>query len=152
MLDKSYTFKTTTEVLKEVIIPHINNSMAKEQAIALISVLKNLDMQTIENLSPKAQLNLLISETIHDFIGRIQADEGLFRYDRIVDQLMDDLNEVNLIEDTNTKWSRLNELQCTLIQALYKESLNNTNVERYYITPLRQKLREQLNIEIALVR
>ncbi|MEB1806974.1 MAG: hypothetical protein LPK26_06700 [Bacillaceae bacterium] len=152
MLDKSYMFKTTTEILKEVIIPNINNSMAKEQAIALISVLKNLDMQTSQNLSPKEQLNSLIQETLHEYILKLKKDPINFQTDGLAEQLLEELKETELIEDITTKWSQLNELQCKLIRALYKENTVNGHVESMYILPLRQKLREQLNIEMALVR
>ncbi|WP_078428089.1 hypothetical protein [Alkalihalobacterium alkalinitrilicum] len=153
MLDKSFTIRTINEVLKENIIPHINNSMAKEQAIALISVLKNVDMQTEQNFSAQEQITVLTEQTLNEYIIKIQNDRSNFNTCvDWVNRILIELNEVVEIGDITEKWSRLNDLQCQLIRFLYKENAINNNIEQLYILPLRKKLRKQLNIEMDLVR
>ncbi|WP_209124536.1 hypothetical protein [Alkalihalobacillus sp. BA299] len=152
MLDKSLTIRTVNDVLKEVIIPNINNSMAKEQAIAIISVLKNVDMHSVQNVGPKKQLVEHIQETLNEMILKIINDKLSSRMESIVGQFKDELIKIERFDDVTEKCNRLNELQCNLIRSLYEESTYNTEVEKLYILPLRKKFREQLMIEMALVR
>jgi hypothetical protein len=152
MYDKAYTFKTANEVLKNEIIPKLTDGIAKEQAIALISVLKNLETNTVENLKPKEQINLLIKQTLKEYVQKLRKDSTSFSSAGCVGQLEEGLKEAESIENVTEKWKRLNELQCQLLRFLYKERSNNSTIEQLYINPLRKLIREQLNLEMALVR
>ena len=152
MLDKTLTIQTANRVLKEIIIPQLQDGVAKEQAIALISVLKNLDKCTVENTGPKEQLIQKIKDSIEDQLRRLKQDSLNFSSFEWNSQLEQSLMETETIQDITEKWKRLNELQCFLIQFLYKESVKNPKIEECYIQPLRKEIREQLNIEMALVR
>ena len=152
MYDKGYTYKTVNEVLKNEIIPKLTDGIAKEQAIALISVLKNLETNTVENLKPKEQLILLIKQTLKEYGEKLGIDKENFSTFRHVGLLEEGMREAEKVEGITEKWKLLNYLQCQLLRFLYKESSNNPMIESLYITPLRKKIREQLNIEIALVR
>ncbi|WP_462413708.1 hypothetical protein [Neobacillus sp. Marseille-QA0830] len=149
MFDKSFMLKTANEVIKDVIIPHLANDMAKEQAIALLSVLKNIDTHTVENQQPKEQLNQLITQTIHELLQKIRMAHFTFHW---VEELETALEETASIVDVTVKWKQLNEIQCQLLRFLYKESTVNPEMEEQCIFPLRKMLREQLKFEMALVR
>jgi hypothetical protein len=152
MYDKSYTFKTANDVLKAVIIPNLTDGIAKEQAIALVSVLKNLETNTVENIKPKEQILILIKQTLKEYVQKIRSDFKNFSADGWGVQIEEAINEVEIIENVTEKWKQLNELQCQLLRFLYKERLNNSTIEQLYINPLRKKIREQLNLEMELVR
>lgn len=152
MYDKTYTFKTAIEALKNEIIPKLTDGIAKEQAIALISVLKNLETNTIENLKQKEQIIILIKQTLTEYVQKLQTDSKNFATGGCVGLLEEGLIEAENIEHVTEKWKRLNGLQCQLLRFLYKEGSNNSTIEHLYINPLRKKIREQLNLEMALVR
>ncbi|MCH6263964.1 hypothetical protein [Neobacillus citreus] len=150
MFDKSFTLKTANDVIKDVIIPNLTSGMAKEQAIALLSVLKNVDTNTIENTKPKEQSITLINQTVEEFLQAIRSDSSsAFNW---VEELDSALEETVFIEDVTEKWKQLNEIQCRLLRFLYKENAANRAIESKYIFPLRKRIREQLTIEMALVR
>lgn len=150
MFDKSFTLKTANDVIKDVIIPNLTSGMAKEQAIALLSVLKNVDTNTIENTKPKEQLITLINQTVEEFLQAIRSDSSsAFNW---VEELDSALEETVFIEDVTENWKQLNEIQCRLLRFLYKENAANRAIESKYIFPLRKRIREQLTIEMALVR
>ncbi|WP_174733056.1 hypothetical protein [Mesobacillus harenae] len=152
MYDKAFTVKTANQVLKDVIIPNLTDGVAKEQAIALISVLKNLEKNTSENTKPKEQIINLMERTLLDYAGQIKKNPNVFRDAVWADQLEEAIKQTEIIEGVTEKWKNYNDLQCQLLYFLYKESLNNPTIEQKYIAPLRKQIREQLNIEIALVR
>lgn len=152
MFDKSFMFKTASEVIKDEIIPYLENDMAKEQAIALLSILKNIDTHSVENHRPKEQINQLIIQTINEILEKIRMnpkDRSAFNW---VEKLETALEETASIEDVTVQWKQLNEIQCQLFRFLYKERAKNPEMEEHYITPLRKRVREQLTIEMALVR
>jgi hypothetical protein len=152
MFNKSFTIKTANEVIKDVIIPNLSNDMAKEQAIALLAVLKNLDTNTVENNRPKEQLNLLIKQSINEILWIIQEDYEDRTTFTWVEELWTAVLEDDATDDVTEKWKRLNEVQCRLLRFLYKESAANPEIESKYIYLLRKRIREQLNIEMSLVR
>ncbi|WP_423802104.1 hypothetical protein [Neobacillus sp. SAB-20_R2A] len=152
MFDKSFTLKTANDVIKDVIIPNLTSGMAKEQAIALLSVLKNVDTNTIENTKPKEQLITLINQTVEEFLQAIRSDSRETSAFNWVEELDSALEETVFIEDVTEKWKQLNEIQCRLLRFLYKENAANRAIESKYIFPLRKRIREQLTIEMALVR
>jgi hypothetical protein len=149
MFNKSFAIKTVNEVIIDVIIPNLSNDMAKEQAIAMLAVLKNLDTNTVENTKPKEQLNLLIKESLNEIFLKIQEDDAVFTW---VEELLTAMEDTDFNEDVTEKWKELNEIQCRLLTFLYKECAVHPGVEAQYIHPFRKKLREQLTIEMALVR
>lgn len=152
MLDKTLAFKTANQALKEIIIPQLQDGVAKEQAIALISVLKNIEMWTVENISPKEQLVNRIIDSLEDQLQKLEHDSENFSTLEWRTRLEKSYKEIESIENVTEKWKQLNELQCRLIQHLYQEKAKNPFIEELYILPLREKIREQLNIEMALVR
>ncbi|WP_077213318.1 hypothetical protein [Bacillus dakarensis] len=152
MLDKKLTFKTANQALKEIIIPELEDGVAKEQAIALISVLKNLDMWTVENISPKEQLIAKIQENLEEQFQKLEQDSGQFSSLDWKGSLEKSYKNTEGLVDVTEKWKVLNDIQCQLIQQLYKENDRNPEIQESYITPLREKVREQLNIEMSLVR
>ena len=139
-------------MLKKEIIPKLIDGIAKEQAIALISVLKNLETNTVENLKPKEQINKLVIQTIEENVLKLRNDYETPSCKGLVVRLEAGLKEAEAIGNVTEKWKQLNELQCQLLRFLYKETLNNSAIEQVYINPLRKKIREQLNLEMALVR
>jgi hypothetical protein len=152
MFNKSFTIKTVNEVIKDVIIPNLSNDMAKEQAIAMLAVLKNLDTNTLENTKPKEQLTVLIKQSINEILWIIQEDyedRATFTW---AEELWNAVLENDTTDDVSEKWKRLNEVQCRLLRFLYMESAANPEVESKYIYPLRKRIREQLTIEMVLVR
>ena len=152
MYDRSYTFKTANEVLKNEIIPNITDGIAKEQAIALIAVLKNLETNTVENIKPKEQIIILMKQSLTVYIQKLQSASNHFPTAELVRGIEEGMQMAEDSEDATEKWKVLNEVQCQLLRFLYKEKLNNPEIDHLYITPLRKKIREQLNLEIALVR
>jgi hypothetical protein len=152
MLDKTLAFKTANQVLKEIIIPELPDGVAKEQAIALISVLKNVEMWTVENIDPKEKLVNRIIDSLEEQLQKVEYDSENFSSPEWRTKLEESFKKTESLEDVTEKWKGLNELQCRLIHHLYQESVNNPSIEDLYIKPLRERIREQLNIEMALVR
>lgn len=153
MFDKSYSLKTANEILKEVIIPELPEGMGKEQAIALISVLKNIDMWTKDNLEPRKVLIEKINSGMNSIVAKIQNDHpspGLVKAAESLLQELKGINETN--DEMDEKWKKANGIQCELIRLLYKESMSNPNIEELYIKPLRRNIREQLDFEMKFVR
>lgn len=152
MYDKAFTVKTANQVLKNIIIPNLTDGVAKEQAIALISVLKNLEKNTIENTKPKEQITILMEQTLLDYAGQLKKDPSVLTGADWADQLEEAMKKIKKVENVNDKWKQYNDLQCQLFRLLYKERMNNPTIEEKFIVPLRKRIRDQLNIEIALVR
>jgi hypothetical protein len=152
MIDKTLAFKTANQVIKELIIPGLQDGVAKEQGIALISFLRNLEMWTVENNSPKEQLITLIKNSFEHHLQNLNQDSENFSSLERLSELKEAYQKTEGILDVAVKWKRLNELQCKLIQLLYEERAKNPRIQELYIFPLREQIREQLNIEMSLVR
>ncbi|MEH7112497.1 hypothetical protein V7124_08940 [Neobacillus niacini] len=152
MLNKTLVIHTVNHVLKESIVPQLQDGVAKEQAIALISVLKNLDMLTVENTSPKEKLIVLITDSIDQQLRKLISDSKFSLHLESLSKIEGDLKKAENISDVEEKWKQLNEIQCKLIQFLYKERVKNPQVDETYIYPIREQIRKQLNIEMSMVR
>lgn len=152
MLDKTFVFKKIDEVLKEHIIPDLRDEVAKEQAIALISVLRNLDATTLENESTDQQVLNALEQSFNDQFEKLREDAQNFSNLDAIQEIEKAFKELENIKSTKEKIRQLNQLQCDLIQFFYAELKNNPEIEQLYINPLRVQLRKQLNIELAVVR
>lgn len=152
MLDKTFVFKKIDEVLKEHIIPDLRDEVAKEQAIALISVLRNLDATTLENESTDQQVLNALEQSFNDQFEKLREDLQNFSNLDAIQEIEKAFKELENIKSTKEKIRQLNQLQCDLIQFFYAELKNNPEIEQLYINPLRVQLRKQLNIELAVVR
>ena len=148
MIKKDVTFRTASKMIKEVMIPNLEGGVAKEQAIALLSVLKNLDQWTVEKISPREELASHILNGLEELAERAGNRDDV----NLGAGLRERINGVRSIADPVDRWKQANALQCRLISKLYEEMELNPRAEEQYLAPLRRRMREQLNMELALVR
>jgi hypothetical protein len=146
MLDKTYTFQVIRQVLRRDILPYLTNDMAKEQAVAILSLLKNLDANTIQNDEPFKSVNSLLFRDLEVSLVKMNEHASLILKDRLL-KFKEDLAALAKQQqsDRNT-WEALNELFCELIHFVYQ------NHEFYpFIVDLRKTMRKQIDIEIKTV-
>lgn len=149
MFDKEYTINLINEVIKNDIIPSLNNDVAKEQAIAMISVLKNVNANTVQNVEPYEKVNELLDDELTLLCQKILKDRQLKHtalHQNII-ELQKSLAEIKAFQDTTNRWKALNELTSRFIKCLYEEH----EAAGEYISQVRKLLRQQLNIEMTLV-
>lgn len=146
MFDKSYTLQLVNRVIKEDIIPSLNSSVAKEQAIAMISVLKNVELNTEQNVKPYIEVNNLLEKDLTRILESIQknAVDNISNY---IQSYQIQLQQTSSIKDVKEKWEELNSLLSRLIKQLYQHPKEN----KAFIEEVRILLRKQLEIEMRLV-
>lgn len=144
MFSKSYTLQLVNRVIKEDIIPYLTTSVAKEQAIAMISVLKNVELNTEQNLKPYAEVNQLLEQGLSRILEKIEKSNP---EEIQVRSYRTSLRQIESILDIKEKWEQLNSLFSKLIKQLYQSPSNTENL----IEECRNLMRKQLNIEMKLV-
>ncbi|WP_156289671.1 hypothetical protein [Oceanobacillus salinisoli] len=145
MFDKDYTIKLISQVIKEEIIPSIDNSVVREQAIAMVSVLKNVNLNTLQNLNPYEEVNELLGKELSLLLEKVRKQEK--SESELMKEYEIQLAEIEKIQNVKQKWAELNSLFSKIIKSLYH---SEENVEED-IQECRRILRKQLNIEIKLV-
>ena len=122
MLDKSYTFQAISLVLKRDILPNLTNDMAKEQTIAILSLLKNLDANSVPNEEPYKSVNALLFEELTDSLEKMCHASTIKHKDKLA---MFQENLVTIAKEQQSerqKWEVQNQLFAELIQFAYKNS------------------------------
>jgi len=146
MFDKSYTLQLVNKVLKEDIIPSLDSSVAKEQAIAMVSVLKNVDLNSEQNLKPFIEVNELLDDELTKLLDSINGGFSPGMISQIENHKIE-LQKIKLIDDVKDKWEGLNKLLSKLLKSLYQQPKN----AQTYIEECRIIMRKQLDIEMQLV-
>ena len=146
MFDKSYTLQLINNVLKKDIIPSLDSSVAKEQAIAMVSVLKNVDLNSEQNLKPYIEVNELLDDELTKLLDSISSGLSTDISSQIENYKIG-LQQIKMIDDVKDKWEGLNSLLSKLLKLLYQEPENT----KFYIEKCRILLRKQLDIEMRLV-
>ena len=146
MLDKSYTFQAIIQVLKNDILPFITNDVAKEQAVALLSLLKNLDANTIQNEGIFKKVNSHLLEQLEISFYRLnELTAGSFKADLV--KFQENLTSIlQKSQSERYKWESLNQLFSEFIQFVYQNPELN-----YYIDDLRKIVRNQIDMELIIV-
>ena len=146
MLDKSYTFQAIIQVLKNDILPFITNDVAKEQAVALLSLLKNLDANTIQNEGIFKKVNSHLLEQLEISFYRLnELTAGSFKADLV--KFQENLTSIlQKSQSERYKWESLNQLFSEFIQFVYQYPELN-----YYIDDLRKIVRNQIDMELTIV-
>jgi hypothetical protein len=146
MLDKSIAFQTISLVLKQDILPHLSNEMAREQVIAMLSLLKNLDANTVPNDEVYRRVNLLLFEELEVILEKIN-NEPTTDIPRALNTLLENLISLSQQKQIERKtWELLNELFSEVIQIVYQ----NDSLQQF-IPDIRKTMRKQLNIELKSV-
>jgi hypothetical protein len=143
MLDKSTAFQTIHLVLKQDILPHLSNEMAKEQVIAMLSVLKNLDANTIQTDEVYRRVNLLLFKELEEILERITATDIRSPLHTMLENLIS-LSQKKQSE--RKTWELLNKLFSEVTQVIYQNDSLHT-----FIPDIRKTMRKQLDIEIKSV-
>ncbi|MEW9050607.1 MAG: hypothetical protein AB2392_05580 [Neobacillus sp.] len=143
MLDKSTAFQTIHLVLKQDILPHLSNEMAKEQVIAMLSVLKNLDANTIQTDEVYRRVNLLLFKELKEILERITATDIRSPLHTMLEYLIS-LSQKKQSE--RKTWESLNKLFSEVTQVIYQNDSLHT-----FIPDIRKTMRKQLDIEIKSV-
>lgn len=150
MYDKDYVIGTVIHVLKEKIIPHLSNHVAKEQAIAMISVLKNLNAHTEVNVQWLHDQTEVITQKLTELANDLETDPEIGKRVEIkqwIDRLRKQVSIVRTgDQDGAEPWYGLNQLACDLLHLLY--CLPN---EEVYLERLREVMRQLLNREMSRV-
>ncbi|PWA09435.1 hypothetical protein DCC39_13125 [Pueribacillus theae] len=149
MFDKEYTIHLVNQVIKNEIIPSLNNGMAREQAIAMISVLKNVNANTRQNLDPYKEVIDLFVKELDVLFERVSQDNSLqdTNLNRKVKEFQNQLNSIKANQEIKETWEELNGLTSKFITCLYEDHSRTSG----YISAVRKLMRKQLNIEMALV-
>ncbi|MFC4024041.1 hypothetical protein ACFOUV_09565 [Oceanobacillus longus] len=145
MFDKSYTIKLVNKVLKEDIIPSLDSGVAKEQAIAMVSVLKNVDLNSEQNLKPYIEVNGLLDDELTKLLASISVKFSTDVISQIENHKIE-LQKIKKMNDEMNKWEGLNSLLSNLLKSLYQEPKSTQSIEE-----CRMIMRKQLDIEIQLV-
>ncbi|RLL46839.1 hypothetical protein D8M04_06470 [Oceanobacillus piezotolerans] len=145
MFDKSYTLQLVNKVIKEEIIPSLNSSVAKEQAIAMISVLKSVDVNSEQNLKPYIEVNELLQTELTRILDSIE--KSINGISGNIQRYQIQLEQVKTIKNVKKKWEKLNNLLSEFITELYQMPENTQT----FIDECRTLLRKQLDIEMSLV-
>ncbi|MGG1677186.1 hypothetical protein ACIFOT_15720 [Neobacillus sp. NRS-1170] len=146
MLDKSCTFQAIIQVLKNDILPFITNDVAKEQAVALLSLLKNLDANTIQNEEIFKKVNCHLLEQLEISLNQLnELTAGSFKADLV--KFQENLTSIlQKSQSERYKWESVNQLFSEFIQFVYQNPELN-----YYIDDLRKIVRNQIDMELTIV-
>jgi hypothetical protein len=146
MLDKSKALKAISFVLKRDILPNLNNDVAKEQTIAILSLLKNIDATTLPNDEPFKSVNSLLLAELEVSLEKMkqQTSYTVNDYLTMFERRLKDLAKQELEE--REKWESLNSLFAEMIQFVYQKSELHPFIDEFRIT-----MRKQLNIEMKTV-
>jgi hypothetical protein len=149
MFDKEFTLNRLTEVIKRDIIPHLTNDYSKEQAIAMISVLKNVNLNTVQNYLPFQLVNELLFGELNNQLSKMAEDVAVIGCDLTekVKKLQFQLQLIDSETEIKTKWEKLNELFSGLITMAYQNEAELSE----YIQHFRTVIRKQIDIEMELV-
>jgi GTPase involved in cell partitioning and DNA repair len=146
MLDKSNTLKAISLVLKRDILPNLNNDVAKEQTIAILALLKNIDATTLPNDEPFKSVNSLLLAELEVSLETMKQQNSFIVNDKLTmfQQELKTLAKQEIKE--REKWESLNSLFSEMIQFAYQNSELHP-----FIDELRKIMRKQLNIEMKTV-
>ena len=149
MFDKEYTLTLVNRVIKEEIIPSLTDDVAKEQAIAMVSVLKNVNLNTTQNQKIYKEVNQLLFRQLTNILNKMEKDEIIHQcgYLKRVKKLQNQLQKLQSEVDPKFKWEEHNKLFSELIKCMYQQA----DRLDHYIRALRQIMRNQLTIEIQYV-
>ncbi len=127
------------EVLKRDILPNLTDDMAKEQTVAILSLLKNLDANTVQNEEPFKQVNSLLLKELKELLNKlIQVS-----FNPKIQAFCEEFSSINKLEQAErSRWETLNRLFSTIIQFIYQNSEYHS-----YIPEVRKIIRQQLEIE-----
>ena len=153
--DKSVVFSRIIETIKQEILPDLTSSVAKEQGIAMISVLKNLDANMIVNTEHYQQENIEVKKNLIELASDI-LQEPQFKTSSLVNWAKNALKKLETTKTESTDpiqlWKELNHEECKLIQLLYQDDSDGLNSAREeYLGRARKLIRRQLEIEMAIV-
>jgi hypothetical protein len=147
MLDKSNTIQSISIVLKRDILPNLTNDMAREQTIAILSLLKNLDANTVPNEEPYKSVNTLLLTELEESIERMKALTTITTFDSLTKYENQRKNlAANKQQSEREKWEELNSLFSRMIKIVYQ----NTELHPF-IDEFRRTMRKQLDIEMKMV-
>ncbi|WP_342431386.1 hypothetical protein [Neobacillus sp. FSL H8-0543] len=146
MLDKSNTLQAISLVLKRDILPNLTNDVAKEQTIAILSLLKNIDATTVPNDEPfKAVNSLLLAElevSLEEMkqLTSLTLNDQLTKFEKGLKKL------AKQKEKEREKWESLNSLFSEMIKFAYQNSELHPFIDEF-----RKTMRKQLEIEMKTV-
>jgi hypothetical protein len=147
MLDKSNTIQSISLVIKRDILPNLSNEMAREQTIAILSLLKNLDANTVPNEEPYKSVNTLLLTELEESIAKMKPLTTLTTFDTLTkyENIRKNL-AASKQQSEREKWEELNSLFSKMIKFVYQ----NTELHPF-IDEFRQTMRKQLDIEMKMV-
>jgi hypothetical protein len=147
MLDKSNTIQSISLVIKRDILPNLSNEMAREQTIAILSLLKNLDANTVPNEEPYKSVNTLLLTELEESIAKMKPLTTLTTFDTLTKYENKRKNlAASKQQSEREKWEELNSLFSKMIKFVYQ----NTELHPF-IDEFRQTMRKQLDIEMKMV-
>src|SRR5690606_30993599 len=116
---------------------------------AMISVLKNVNANTRQNLDPYKEVNDLFVKELDVLFERVLQDSSLKDTNlyREVKEFQNRLKSLKANQDIKKTWEELNGLTSKFITCLYEDHSRTSD----YISAVRNLMRKQLDIEIALV-
>jgi hypothetical protein len=146
MLDKSNALQAISFVLKRDILPNLNNDVAKEQTIAILSLLKNIDATTLPNDEPFKSVNSLLLAELEVSLEKMKQQTSYTVNDYLIvfERRLKNLAKQELEE--REKWESLNSLFAEMIQFVYQKSELHPFIDEF-----RKIMRKQLNIEMKTV-
>jgi len=146
MLDKSNTLHVISLVLKRDILPNLNDDVAKEQTIAILSLLKNIDATTVPNDEPFKSVNFLLLTELEVSLEKMKQQISL-TLNRQLENFEKGLKTLAKQEmSEREKWESLNILFSEMIQFVYQNSELHPFIDEF-----RNTMRKQLNIEMKTV-
>ena len=155
---KSFVLNRVVRVLKDVVIPELQSEKAREQAIAMISVLKNLDSRTSENDEMRARENAEVGRFLAEIARDIQVDPRFARTSlgRWAEQLPPDVDreQEEAATDVLARRNHLNQLLCDLIRLLHADQGTGDGLEaarEELLRRVRKVLRGQLDRQMEQI-
>jgi hypothetical protein len=146
MLDKSNTIQSISLVLKRDILPNLTNDVAREQTIAILSLLKNLDANTVPNEEPYKSVNTLLLTELEESIAKMKplttltTNDSLTKYENIRKNLA-----ASKQQSEREKWEALNSLFSKMIKFVYQNTELHPFIDEFRLT-----MRKQLDIEMKM--
>jgi hypothetical protein len=154
MLPKQVVLAEIEKVIKDRILPDLVSSAAKEQAAALLAVLKNLDLNTRDAREPFRMVNNHTLQFLQQLPEQLLLSQELesTALRRWLEDLPGQLSRVPY-EDSVASYHCLNELLCQFIELLYlEEGGSDRKIKDDWIRSVRSLLRTQLDVELKYIR
>jgi hypothetical protein len=155
LYQKSYVLNQVMRILKEVVIPELRTEKAREQAIAMVAVLKNLDSHTSDNHDWLEKENEEMARALLEIAYDIQKEPrlSLTSLHKWAEQLPRDVyrSQTAAAEDELSRWHLFNQLLCDLVCLLYAEQGKGDGLDemrKKYLDWVRSLLRKQVNRQL----